>query len=215
MSNQVCVLCHQELLTFYAKDKKRSYHQCQLCKLVQVESEYHLSAEDEKAEYDKHDNDVADAGYQKFLSRCLDPVLERVSPDSSGLDFGCGEGKVLSQMAASRGVHVANYDLYYVNELKALSRQYEFITLTEVIEHIYDVNQLLIQLKSLLKPNGLLAIMTKRVKDKQAFAQWHYKNDMTHICFYSIETFEWIANQFGWQLEVISDDVVILTVKCV
>ncbi|WP_143711219.1 methyltransferase domain-containing protein [Shewanella piezotolerans] len=55
---------------------------------------------------------------------------------------------------------------------------------------------LLRKLDSLLKPGATLVVMTKRVIDKAAFTQWHYKRDLTHICFYSIETFKWIADNY-------------------
>jgi hypothetical protein len=32
------------------------------------------------------------------------------------------------------------------------------------------------------------------VIDAQRFAHWHYKNDLTHVCFYSAETFDYIAS---------------------
>lgn len=212
-SSEACVLCHSSTLEWYFTDKRRQYHQCQVCELVQVKAEYHLSEEAEKAEYDKHDNHIADLGYQRFLSRCLDPVLDRVTKQCSGLDFGCGEGQVLSQMAKAKGYQMANYDLYYANDPQRLTVQYDFITMTEVLEHIHQSHLVLTQLKSLLKSKGLLAVMTKRVKNRQAFSQWHYKNDPTHICFYSETAFRWLAEHFDWHLEIISDDVVIFVNK--
>ena len=103
---------------------------------------------------------------------------------------------------------VRNYDLYYFNLPELLERRYDFVTMTEVIEHIADPQSLLIQLDSLLKQAGILAIMTKRVIDQQAFSNWHYKNDPTHICFYSLKTFEWIGRKLNWRLEIIDKDVV-------
>lgn len=205
-----CPLCHGADLVAYHQDKKRDYHQCQTCLLVSVPPEFYLSAEAEKAEYDKHENHPHDLGYQTFLNRTLEPLLARVNPSAQGLDFGCGEGKALSLMAKARGYHIDNYDLYYANNPETLARQYDFITLTEVIEHVSDAQGLLTQLDRLLKPNGILAVMTKRVQDKTAFARWHYKNDPTHINFYSEATFGWLAHHYGWRLEIIDKDVVFL-----
>lgn len=206
-----CPLCASFSLMPFHADKSRQYLQCQTCQLVSVPSAYYLSAEAEKAVYDLHDNACIDAGYRRFLSRCLDPVLTRVGASATGLDFGCGEGAALSMIAKERGVTVENYDLYYFNHAACLARQYSFITLTEVIEHVADARALITQLDSLLVSGGVLGIMTKRVLDRDAFARWHYKNDPTHINFYSIATFEWIATQFKWQLEVVDSDVVIFT----
>ena len=86
-----------------------------------------------------------------------------------------------------------------------------FITMTEVIEHIARPSELLPRLDRLLSPGGILAVMTKRTRDLAAFSSWHYKNDPTHICFYSEVTFEWIAQKMSWKLEVIDKDVVFFT----
>lgn len=204
----LCPLCHHaELATFY-QDKHRDYLQCGRCQLVFVPQAFHLSPEREKAVYDQHQNDPEDIGYQGFLSRCVDPLLAKVTSEQEGLDFGCGPGPTISHMCEKAGIKVSNYDLYYFNSPELLERQYDFVTMTEVIEHVYQADNLLNTLGGLLKPNGILAVMTKRVQDEQAFANWHYKNDMTHILFYSVATFEWIAKHFNWQLEVVGKDVV-------
>jgi len=176
-----------------------------------------LTTLDEKAEYDKHQNDPRDSGYRRFLARSLTPLLDRVHHNTEaideiiGLDFGCGPGPTIEPMAAEQGVKVINYDLYYCNTPHVLERQYNFITLTEVIEHIASPSSLLPVLNKCLKQKGHLLFMTKRLIDIKAFSQWHYKNDPTHICFYADETFRWIAQHFNWHLEVVDKDVVIFT----
>ncbi|MGL5359722.1 MAG: class I SAM-dependent methyltransferase [Shewanella sp.] len=206
----ICPLCRGAEMALYYQDKKRCYHQCQTCFLVSVPREYYLDAAAEKAEYDKHENHPEDLGYQRFLRRTLDPLLTRLARGAQGLDFGCGAGKALSLMAKAQDYSVANYDLYYANQPELLTRQYDFITLTEVIEHVSDAQALLEQLDKLLKAEGILAIMTKRVQNQPAFTTWHYKNDPTHINFYSEATFAWLAQHYGWRLELIDKDVVFL-----
>ncbi len=203
-----CPLCAQDSLQKFYQNKQRIFLQCNICKLISVPIENHLSPADEKAQYDKHQNNPDDLDYKKFLSRTFDPLLKQISQNSLGLDFGCGPGPTISHMANEHGIKVFNYDLYYFNQPELLERQYDFITMTEVIEHIAGPRLLFTKLDTLLKQGGLLAIMTKRVIDIQAFSSWHYKNDPTHICFYSIKTFEWIALKLEWRLEVIDKDVV-------
>lgn len=205
---QQCSLCQCSQLEEFHRDNKRSYFQCQQCDLVAVPADEHLSAEAEKAEYDKHQNDPSDSGYRCFLSRTFEPLVGLLGDGAEGLDFGCGPGPAISEMAKAMGFQVDNYDLYYFNRPELLKRQYDFITMTEVIEHIAAPRQLLDLLDGLLRSQGILAIMTKRVISRQAFAQWHYKNDPTHISFYSNQTFEWIAADMNWRLQVIDKDVV-------
>ncbi len=208
-----CPLCHtndssQASLHEYYKDCKRTYVQCDCCDLVSVPDEFLLSSKEEKSIYDLHENNSDDEGYRKFLARAFTPLKEKVSSDAIGLDFGCGPGPSISKMAEEANIKIEDYDLYYFNYPELLKQKYNFVILTEVIEHIADAASLLQQLDSLLKSKAILVIMTKRVIDKQKFENWHYKNDLTHIRFYSLKTFEWIANKLNWRLEIIDKDVV-------
>ncbi|MGX5174928.1 class I SAM-dependent methyltransferase [Aliikangiella sp. IMCC44653] len=198
----------------YAKDRRRLYLQCQQCQLVYVPAQYRLTAQAEKAEYDKHQNNEQDNGYRRFLARTTTPLFAQLAAKPhdnrrpQGLDFGCGPGPAIKSMAAEAGYLVENYDLYYYNQPELLQKRYDFITMTEVIEHIAKPAILLKQLNGLLHHQGILAVMTKRRTDLPAFKNWHYKNDPTHICFYSIACLEWVARKMGWRLEVIDKDVV-------
>jgi len=205
-----CPLCHQSGAPLFHEDKKRPYQRCQQCYLVFVPQSWHLSAAAEKAEYDLHENSVDDLGYRTFLTRVFAPLCERLEVGSEGLDFGCGPGPALAAMFREAGFSMALYDKFYAPDATVLSRQYDFICCTEVIEHIADPATVLPSLLSCLRPGGWLGVMTKQVIDQQAFARWHYKNDPTHIAFYSRETFEWLAQQFQLELHFIDRDVVLL-----
>jgi len=207
--SECCPLCASREVAFYYRDKRRDYLQCQVCDLVFVPVEFILSSADEKAEYDKHKNTPDDDGYRKFLSRALSPILNRIKPGARGLDFGCGPGPTLSVMASESGYQVSNYDIFYANYPDLLDVKYDFITMTEVIEHVSKPMPVIERLSGCLKPGACLLIMTKRVSNPEAFASWHYKNDPTHIRFYSERTFEWLAGAMGWQLELLDKDVVI------
>ncbi|MCK5520725.1 MAG: hypothetical protein KAI81_06405, partial [Candidatus Marinimicrobia bacterium] len=93
-----CPLCNYSNIEFYFEDKFRHYLHCPVCDLVFVPSEFHLSPEAEKTRYDLHNNNPKDPGYQKFLSRLSNPLLQELSTQQSGLDFGCGPGPALAQM---------------------------------------------------------------------------------------------------------------------
>ena len=45
---------------------------------------------------------------------------------------------------------------------------------------------------------------------KAAFSRWHYKQDPTHVSFFSRETFTWLAARDGLTVEFIGNDVIIL-----
>lgn len=175
-----------------------------------VPPEYFLDPAAERAHYDLHENDPSDAGYRRFLSRLSDPLVARLPAASTGLDFGSGPGPTLSVMLAEAGHRVEIYDPIYAPDTTVLDRQYDFITASEVVEHLHDPAAELQRLWDCLRPGGVLGLMTKLVIDPQAFASWHYIQDPTHVCFYSTETWSWLAARWSARLEQVAADVVLL-----
>jgi len=205
-----CPLCGSPDSRDWFEDRRRPYLRCQQCQLVFVPPAYHLEPEQEKAEYDLHDNNPGDPGYRRFLSRLCQPLCERFPDPSRGLDFGSGPGPTLSLMLAEAGHGMAIYDPFYAPDREVLEQDYDFITATEVVEHLRRPGRELACLWSRLRPGGYLGIMTKLVKDREAFAGWHYKSDPTHICFFSRPTWQWWADLQAAQLEFVADDVILL-----
>jgi hypothetical protein len=54
-----------------------------------------------------------------------------------------------------------------------------------------------------------MGIMTKMVRGPEAFANWHYKNDPTHVSFFSQQTFMWLAESWQAKAEFFGDDVIV------
>ncbi|MBY6199600.1 class I SAM-dependent methyltransferase [Vibrio hangzhouensis] len=207
---EACPLCSGLSVHHYHTDKKRDYLQCQQCELVFVPRAQRLDANAEKAIYDLHINDPSDDGYRRFLSRLVTPLHERLMQGSKGLDFGCGPGPALSLIMSEQGHEMSLYDLYYYPDRQVLDCRYDFVTATEVIEHLYEPNQVWQQWLSLIKPGGWLGLMTKLVIDVDAFKKWHYKNDQTHVVFFSRATFLFLAQRDGLDIEFIGNDVILL-----
>jgi len=206
----VCPLCSHKSIADYCSDQRRNYFQCHRCWLVFVPPCQHLSLEQEKAHYDLHQNNPDDLGYRQFLSRLVQPLMAQLAPGMSGLDFGSGPGPTLSVMLEEAGFGVNIYDIFYAHDPLVLQSDYDFITATEVIEHLSQPGEILEHLWSKIKPGGWLGLMTKMVLDKTAFNRWHYKNDQTHICFYSRETFEYLRKKWGASVQFPANDVVLM-----
>lgn len=210
-----CPLCGSTSIVPYHRDKVRDYLYCRTCNLIFVPPAQHLSAVDEKACYDLHDNQPSDPGYRRFLDRLFIPLNQRLTPSSQGLDFGCGPGSALAQMFEEAGHAVALYDPYYAPDESVLSARYDFITLSEVAEHLGEPGKELDCLWNSLAPGGWLGIMTKRARDEEAFRTWHYITDPTHIGFFSEATFQWLTRRWSSMgipatLVITGNDVVLI-----
>ena len=110
-------------------------------------------------------------------------------------------------MLAERGFPTVDYDPFFFPDQALLSRQYDFLVCTEVLEHLRRPSEVLARLDLMLKPGGLLGVMTGVLEDDAAFEGWWYRKDFTHIAFYRPETLAWIARRFGWSLTRPSRDV--------
>jgi len=196
-----CPLCHSEDIVAFSCDARRCYYRCDRCALVFVMSGAFVPPDEERQIYDQHQNDPDDADYRKFLARLAAPLLDILPPESFGLDFGCGPGPTLSLLLEEHGHEVRLYDQFYADDRSVWWEYYDFITATEVVEHLRDPYFELNRLWYHIKPGGVLALMTQVVPSQRDFANWYYKKDPTHICFYAVETFAWLAA--SWKAEIV------------
>ena len=211
--NQPCPLCFQMQGELFHRDRMRSYYRCPQCGLVFVPMQEHVSAIREKARYDQHRNEIHDPGYRSFLSRVLAPLKHYLPPPAAGLDFGCGPGPALAVMCREAGYSMDVYDPFYAPDPKIWASGYDFITCTEVVEHLRQPGISLPRMWSLLRIGGWLGIMTKLVRSRDAFAGWHYIRDETHVSFFSAATFAWLAKRLRAELLFCGPDVILLHKK--
>lgn len=205
-----CCLCDASDVPFFANVSGCSYHRCNACGAVLLDTEHLPTPEEEKAQYRLHQNDADDAGYRCFLSRLADPLLERLSPGSYGLDYGCGPGPTLSRMLTEAGHTVRLYDPFFAANEMALREEYDFITCSEVVEHFHRPKEEFERLHAMLKPGGWLGLTTCFQTDDSRFADWHYRRDPTHVVFYREETFRYLARTCGWLCEIPKLNVVLM-----
>ena len=172
----------------------RDFYRCSVCDLIFVPPQQFLPDEEEKAYYDFHQNNPQDSGYRRFLGKLQEPMLTFLKADDVGLDFGSGPGPTLSVMFQELGYDMDIYDVIYARDDSIFEKTYDFITTTETVEHFRYPHTSFLAIWNLLKQGGFLGIMTEIFDDKMDFSQWHYKNDPTHICFYSRLTMEWLVD---------------------
>ena len=204
-----CTVCGQGALARFRVVKGREYLRCSHCEATIMAQASWLAPDEERAVYDLHNNDSDDPGYRAFLGKLVSPLLDRIQTGALGLDFGCGPGPALAKMLREAGMGVVLYDPFFYPEQSALSQQYDFITCTEVVEHLHRPAKVFDELDGLLKPGGWLGIMTCFQTCDDRFDNWHYRRDPTHVVFYREVTLAIIAGRLGWTMSVPQKDVAI------
>ncbi|HJN18942.1 MAG TPA: class I SAM-dependent methyltransferase [Armatimonadota bacterium] len=208
-----CRLCYSRKTELLHRGGKgfhsRDFYRCRMCGLVFVPDEFLLAPGEERARYELHENSADDAGYVQFLSNLSDELIPLLDPGAEGLDFGSGPTPVLCGLLDDAGFTMRGYDLYFQPDESALQRSYDFISCTETVEHFRDPAKEFDRLDGLLRPGGVLGVMTAMLDDWSGFADWHYPRDDTHICFYSPDVMRWIAARFGWSAQCPRPNVVL------
>ena len=204
-----CLMCGAAGTPFETPDGK-TYLRCGHCTFIWLEPGLRLARAAERAFYLTHENRVDDPGYRAFLSRLADPLLKKLTPGMRGLDFGCGPGPALANMLLDAGMDMAVYDPAFWPDERWLAQSYDFITCTEVAEHLHAPRAVLERLWACLEPGGWLGIMTGLLDDAPAFGTWHYRRDPTHVCFFSRRTFAVWAESAGGLCEYPGRNVVLI-----
>ncbi|EEG76984.1 class I SAM-dependent methyltransferase [Dethiobacter alkaliphilus] len=205
-----CLLCETKSI-HQIEAAAPGYYHCRECDLIFLAPKFRLDAEQEKEHYETHNNTLDNPGYvqmfEKFISNA---VLPYVYPNGRALDFGCGPGQVLQVLLERRGFRTDVYDPYYAPQEP--QGPYRLVTSTEALEHVYEPGKVWQKLLLLLEAGGTLAVMTNFHQGPEAFVNWWYRRDPTHVTFFSEDTFAWLAKQQGLKI-LYSDGKKTITLK--
>ncbi len=208
----ICLLCSSAKNTLFYSEKGHSFFKCNTCGAISRGKKSFPNPDEEKARYQEHNNDVNDIRYQKFVSPITNAVQKDFAPlNTLGLDFGAGTGPVITKVLSEKGFKLNLYDPFFIPDISVLKVAYDFIVCCEVIEHFHNPNKEFQLLKELLKPNGKLYCMTDIFSETKNFETWYYKNDPTHVIFYSEKTLQWIQKNLGFKSVSIENRLVQFT----
>lgn len=210
MKDTNCPLCNSYSERYYSH-KGRTFLKCSNCLSIFLHPGFYISAAEEKAHYEKHDNNPFDIRYQNFVSPIVNSILNDFTAEDNGLDFGSGTGSPIVKMLDNKGYKISQYDLFFHNSQQPLQKSYNYIACSEVAEHFKNAYEEFKLLRSLLLPGGRLCIMTELFNEANDFATWYYKNDPTHVFLYHKQAFEWIKQEFGFKNVVINKRLIVLS----
>ena len=195
-----CKICGCETEEFHHEKFEMIFHQCTSCDFIWKDSSIHVGPEEELEIYETHNNSINDKKYVRYLKDFVEAcALPFTGEIKEGLDFGSGPEPVLSQvMERDYGISMDIYDKFYSTDKVYRDRTYDLVTSTEVVEHLDDPLKYFSLFKSLLKDDGVLAIMTLfHPEDRERFLEWFYIRDQSHISFYTPRTMEVLSEKVG------------------
>lgn len=207
-----CPLCGHATHPFHHRGigsaSPGDYRRCRHCGLIALERDTWPDPAMERAYYRTHENRPDDTAYIAHLERLVAPLTRSVPPPAAGLDWGCGPHPVLADCLRQQGYQMAAWDpAFGPVQPDAPAEGWDFITCTEVLEHLHTPRSSLVTMLAQLRPGGVLAIMTEWPPTAGMFHRWHYRRDPTHIAFYGPSTLRWIAEQLGCTVDLQTPDI--------
>lgn len=165
------------------------FYHCLNCNFIMKKNI--VSEEAEKNRYLLHKEGE---DYFKYLHNLFKDYLKK---DDIILDFGSGKSNALAQSFPK--YNITSYD-YYFNQVAYDDKKYDVIILNEVIEHIEYPLEVLENLRKMLKEEGFILIQTGLTDKIEDINKWWYTRDITHISFFSLNTFSYIAQKLNLNL---------------
>jgi SAM-dependent methyltransferase len=178
------------------------YFHCLNCQIIFTHPEDLPDRLEEQIRYEDHENTIEAPGYRKFLNQAILPTLTFLSARMRGLDYGSGPGPTLSLLLRREGIGCQDYDPIFGPELP--SGPFDFIFSTEAFEHFHHPGHEISRLDQLLKPGGILTVMTMFRPGVDEIEEWFYRKDNTHVTFFNKDTFDFICQK--WNYEHLWDD---------
>ena len=175
------------------------------------------------------ENKLDSGNYSESLNRV---VCSKVPEHSVCLDVGCWDGNMGEYLSKSKSCVVDGIDVnsqvlgrastrgyrntFNINlnsesyNLSELPRDYDVFLFADVLEHLINPQNLLLEIKPHLKPNGKVIISLPNVafflnRLNLLLGRWDYTEfgtlDKTHLKFYTLKTAKTFVESAGYKVE--------------
>lgn len=161
-------------------------------------------------EYEKNSYRNLLKNQRKDISRSIRHIgnylRANVNEDKQIIELGCGEYPYFSNSVKSDIAPMKGYIKIDCNRPFGLRKKFDFVVAIELIEHLWNVDGFLEEVKNILKPDGFVIISTPNVKywrvrlDLALGKDRFFDNDGTHLWYFSPQSFRKKAEQHGFEV---------------
>jgi hypothetical protein len=131
-----------------------------------------------------------------FIDKALAPFVQ---PPAPVLDYGSGPRPALTEILNRCGYRAMAWDPFFAPGAERRSWPFDAVLMHEVLEHCFDPAAALMDAASILRPGGVLALSTLfRPGNPGTFMGWWYREDATHVSFFSREGLRCLAERAGF-----------------
>jgi len=194
----------------------RQYYACASCGGIFLDRSLLLNPEDERQRYLLHENTLENSSYREYLGHFIDAIMD--FPDVSEItsknwkifDYGSGPEPSLVKLLREQGFDARGRDPYFLPDTEAFPEGADLVTCLEVVEHFANPLQDFVLAAECLRVGGFFAIGTHLLDDgiqtdvpesgpvlSDRFISWWYRQDPTHISFYSRKALCLVAKEAG------------------
>ena len=178
-----------------------------------VSRECFLSVQKQKERYLLHDNSLANAGYRSFLKDFADTALNQSrallgAPPATIFDYGCGNGALIELLQTNKkdfllpaDTEIRGWDPLFAPAAQPFPGGADLVLCLEVAEHFENPAEGFAGLSRACKRGGVLAVRTLFAPEtEREFKSWWYKEDPTHVSFYTQKALTLCAKDAGFEL---------------
>jgi hypothetical protein len=206
-----CIFCDNEQTEKLYLDL-RIYHHCKACNSIFLGEESQIDPESEKKRYTLHENSLENTGYREYLESFISAIFSfpdiRILPESKKrlvFDYGSGPEASLAQLFRISGYEVRYRDPYFAPDNQGFEQGADIVTCLEVAEHFRAPRADFNLISACVRPEGFLALGTHILDKftsvenlKTFFSTWWYRQDITHVSFYSEQALCLVARNAGF-----------------
>lgn len=218
-----CIFCNQPHIEHFIVKSGKKYWYCRHCKGFFMDIFEQLPKDEQKKRYLLHDNSLQNKGYKEYLDKIIKKsadYYQRYDKKYKNLihifDFGSGPIPALTQLLAQKkyfteNICVKHWDPLFFAYDTGFKTGADIIFCIEVVEHFENPQKDFKKLADVGAKNSIFFIKTQPAPSSiQQFTTWWYKEDATHVAFYSQQALVYCAKNAGLELLELDNDFFIL-----